>query len=96
MAERMVQCVKFGKELPGLDETPFDSEMGQRIFDNVSKQAWEMWAEHLKMVINEYRLNPGTLEAQELILKQMEQFFFGEGAQAPPEYVPPGQGQPSQ
>ena len=94
MAERMVQCVKFGKELPGLDETPFDSEMGQRIFDNVSKQAWEMWAEHLKMVINEYRLNPGTLEGQELILKQMEQFFFGEGAKLPPDYVPPTQGQP--
>ena len=94
MAERMVQCVKFGKELPGLDEPPFDSEMGQRVFDNVSKQAWEMWAEHLKMVINEYRLNPGTLEGQELILKQMEQFFFGEGAQLPPEYVPPAQGQP--
>ena len=95
MAERMVQCVKLGKELPGLDETPFDSEMGQRVFENVSKQAWAMWAEHLKMVINEYRLNPGTLEAQELILKQMEEFFFGEGAQVPPEYVPPGQGQPS-
>ena len=94
MAERMVQCAKFGKELPGLDEPPFDSEVGQKIFENVSKQAWEMWAEHLKMVINEYRLNPGTLEGQELILKQMDQFFFGEGAQLPPDYVPPGQGQP--
>ena len=92
MVERMVQCAKFGKELPGLDEPPFDSEVGQKIFENVSKQAWEMWAEHLKMVINEYRLNPGTLEGQELILKQMDQFFFGEGAQLPPDYVPPGQG----
>ena len=73
---------------------PLDSEVGQKIFENVSKQAWEMWAEHLKMVINEYRLNPGTLEGQELILKQMDQFFFGEGAQLPPDYVPPGQGQP--
>ena len=53
-----------------------------------------MWAEHLKMVINEYRLNPGTLEGQELILKQMDQFFFGEGAQLPPDYVPPAQGGP--
>ena len=94
MAERLVQCVKLGKELPGLDEAPFDSEMGQRVFENVSKQAWAMWAEHLKMVINEYRLNPGTLEGQELILKQMEEFFFGEGTQLPPDYVPPGQGQP--
>ena len=88
MADRMVQCVKFGKELPGLDETPFDGELGQRIYENVSKDAWAMWAEHLKMIINEYRLNPATLEAQELIIKQMEDFFFGSGGQAPPEYEP--------
>ena len=92
MAERMVQCAKLDKELPGLDELPFENELGQRVFDNISQQAWEMWAEHLKMVINEYRLNPGTMEAQELILKQMEQFFFGDGTQLPPDYVPPEQG----
>ena len=79
MAERMVQCAKLGKELPGLNELPFENELGQRVFNSISQQAWEMWAEHLKMVINEYRLNPGTMEAQELILKQMEQFFFGDG-----------------
>ncbi len=93
MAERMVQCVKLSKELPGLVETPFDGELGQRIYDNVSQEAWAMWAEHLKMIINEYRLNPGTMEGQELIMKQMEQFFFGEGAALPPEYVPPAQAQ---
>ena len=92
MAERMVQCAKLGKELPGLDELPFEDELGQRFFNSISQQAWEMWAEHLKMVINEYRLNPGTMEAQELILKQMEQFFFGDGTQLPPDYVPPEQG----
>jgi len=92
MAERMVQCAKLGKELPGLDELPFENELGQRVFNSISQQAWEMWAEHLKMVINEYRLNPGTMEAQELILKQMEQFFFGDGTQLPPDYVPPEQG----
>ena len=91
MAERMVKCVKFGKELPGLDETPFDGELGQRIYDNVSKDAWSMWAEHLKMIINEYRLNPATRESQELIIKQMEDFFFGAGGQAPPEYQAPTQ-----
>ena len=64
MAVRMVKCVKLGRELPGLDEPPFDSELGQRIYENVSEQAWQMWAEHLKMMINEYRLNPATLEAQ--------------------------------
>lgn len=91
MAQRMVKCVKLGKELPGLNEVPFDSELGQRIYDSVSMQAWQMWADQLKMIINEYRLNPATLEAQELIVKQMEDYFFGEGGQVPPEYVPPSQ-----
>ena len=89
MAERMIQCAKFGKELPGLDEIPFDGDLGQRIYDNVSKDAWVMWIEHLKMIINEYRLNPATLEAQEIIIKHMEELFFGEGGKLPPEYVPP-------
>ena len=91
MADRMVHCAKLGKELPGLGEAPFDGELGQRIYDNVSKDAWAMWAEHLKMIINEYRLNPATREAQELIIKQMEDFFFGSGGQAPPEYEAPKQ-----
>jgi Fe-S cluster biosynthesis and repair protein YggX len=88
MAERMVKCAKYGKMLPGLDEPPWSGELGQRIYDNVSKEAWKLWLEHLKMVINEYRLSPATQEAQDLIAQQMEQFFFGEGAQLPPGYVP--------
>ncbi len=90
MADRMVQCLKLDRELPGLEELPFDNELGQKIFDNVSKVAWAQWTEHLKMIINEYRLNPATLEAQEMIMKQMDAFFFGEGAAPPPEYVAPG------
>lgn len=90
MAERLVQCVKLHKQLPGLDEVPFDNELGQKIYQNVSKIAWAQWAEHLKMIINEYRLNPATLEAQQLIMNQMEAYFFGEGAAPPPEYVAPG------
>ncbi len=90
MADRMVQCLKLHRELPGLEELPFDNELGQKIFDNVSKVAWAQWTEHLKMIINEYRLNPATLEAQEMIMKQMDAFFFGEGAAPPPEYVAPG------
>ncbi|MBI5083378.1 MAG: oxidative damage protection protein [Acidobacteria bacterium] len=87
---RRVHCVKFGREMAGLDEVPFDNHpLGQRIYDNVSKQAWKMWLEHMKMVMNEYRLNLGTREAQEFILQQMEQYFFGEGAQLPPDYVAP-------
>jgi Fe-S cluster biosynthesis and repair protein YggX len=87
--EHMVKCVKFGKEMPGLDEPPFDGELGQRVYDNVSREAWKLWLEHLKMVMNEYRLNPATREAQEIILKQMDDYFFGEGSQFPPGYVPP-------
>jgi Fe-S cluster biosynthesis and repair protein YggX len=90
--KRKVMCVKFGKEMVGLDEAPFDGHpLGQKIYENVSKDAWKMWLEHMKMLMNEYRLNLGTTEAQEFLLKQMEQYFFGEGAQLPPEFVPPKQ-----
>jgi Fe-S cluster biosynthesis and repair protein YggX len=85
----IVKCVKFQKEMPGLDETPFDSPLGQRIYDNVSKEAWALWKEQLKMIINEYRLNLADAQAQELVAKQMEDYFFGEGAALPPGYVPP-------
>jgi Fe-S cluster biosynthesis and repair protein YggX len=88
--ERKVFCVKLQKELPGLDETPFDNPLGQRIYDHVSKEAWRMWVEQMKMIMNEYRLNLGTPEAQEFLLKQMEEYFFGEGAAHPPGYVAPG------
>lgn len=87
--KRMVKCVKFQKELPGLDEPPFDSELGQRVYENVSEEAWKLWQEHAKMVINEYRLNPAKKEAQEIIVQQMEEYFFGEGAALPPGFVPP-------
>jgi Fe-S cluster biosynthesis and repair protein YggX len=88
MAQRMVNCVKLHKELPGLDEAPWFGELGQRIYDNVSQEAWEMWLNHLRMLINEYRLVPSTKEAQEFIGAQMEQFFFGEGAKLPEGFVP--------
>ncbi len=88
---RMVNCVKLGRELPGLDEVPFDGHpLGQRIYENVSKEAWKMWVEHMKMLMNEYRLNLATPQAQEFLLKQMEQYFFGEGAQLPPDFQPQG------
>jgi Fe-S cluster biosynthesis and repair protein YggX len=89
-APRMVFCVKFQKEMEGLAERPFDNHpLGQRIYDNVSREAWLMWVERMKMVMNEYRLNLGRREHQEFLLKQMEEYFFGEGAALPPDYVPP-------
>ena len=85
----MVQCVKLGKEMEGLDEPPFDSPLGQRIYDNVSQDAWKMWLEHFKMVLNEYRLSPADPRTTEILYQQAEQFFFGEGAELPPDYRPP-------
>jgi Fe-S cluster biosynthesis and repair protein YggX len=89
MAEHRVFCVKLQKDLPGLDEPPFDTELGKKIYDNVSEQAWRGWMDFCKMLLNEYRLNPARKEDQEAIVKQMEQYFFGPGAAPPAQYVPP-------
>ncbi|MGO9258597.1 MAG: oxidative damage protection protein [Bryobacteraceae bacterium] len=87
---RKVLCVKFGREMEGLDEIPFEGHpLGQKIYDNISKEAWKMWVEHMKMLMNEYRLNLGTREAQDFLLTQMDSYFFGEGAALPPDFVPP-------
>jgi Fe-S cluster biosynthesis and repair protein YggX len=86
---RMVNCVKLGKELPGLDRAPWKGELGQRIYDNVSKEAWRTWVEHSKMLMNEFRLNPLDPNSQKIIAEHMEQFFFGEGAKLPEGYVAP-------
>lgn len=87
---RMVHCVKFQRELPGLEEVPFEGHpLGQKIYENVSKQAWKLWLEHMKIIMNEYRLNLADPKAQEFLLQQMDQYFFGEGSAFPPDYVPP-------
>ena len=86
---RMVHCVKIGKELPGLDRVPWKGELGQRVYDSVSKEAWKLWVEYSKMVMNEYRLNPLDPNSQKIMGEQMEQFFFGEGAKLPEGYVAP-------
>ena len=85
---RLVQCVKLQKELPGLDEPPWPGDLGKKIFEKVSAEAWKMWEERMKMILNEYRLMPWQKEAQELVAKQMEDFFFGEGSALPPDFVP--------
>lgn len=84
-----VFCVKLQRELPGLETPPWPGELGQRIYDNISADAWKMWEERMKMILNEYRLMPWQKEAQQLVAKHMEDFFFGEGAALPPGYVPP-------
>jgi Fe-S cluster biosynthesis and repair protein YggX len=85
---RMVFCVKLKQELPGLDAPPWPGPLGQRIYDQVSREAWEMWEERMKMILNEYRLVPFQKEAQQLVASQMEEFFFGGDAAPPPGYVP--------
>jgi Fe-S cluster biosynthesis and repair protein YggX len=86
---RMVQCAKLQRELPGITYKPFQSELGQRIYDNISQDAWQMWLEHSKMIVNEYRLDLTSKRAHEILQAQCEQYFFGEGAAVPPDYVPP-------
>jgi Fe-S cluster biosynthesis and repair protein YggX len=85
---RTVFCQKLQTELPGLDAPPWPGELGQRIYQSISVDAWKMWEERMKMILNEYRLMPWQKEAQQLIAKHMEDFFFGEGAALPPGYVP--------
>ena len=85
-----VFCAKFQKDMEGLEEIPFEGHpLGQKIYDNVSKEAWKMWVEHMKMLMNEYRLNLGTAEAQEFLITQMDSYFFGEGSALPEGFVPP-------
>jgi Fe-S cluster biosynthesis and repair protein YggX len=85
----MVNCVKLGKELPGVIYKPFNNELGQKIYDSVSQEAWRMWLEHSKMIVNEYRVDLAAAQGQKLMLEQAEKYFFGEGAQLPPDYVAP-------
>lgn len=84
---RTVMCAKLGRELPGLDAPTWPGPLGQRIYENISQEAWEMWEERMKMILNEYRLLPFQKEAQALVAKQMEEFLFGENASLPPGFV---------
>lgn len=86
---RTVHCVKLGKEMPGLEKPPFKGELGQRVFDTVSQQAWRMWLEHSKMLINEYRLDLTSEQGQKIWMTELERYFYGDGAELPPDYVAP-------
>jgi len=86
---RTINCVLLGKEAEGLDYAPYPGDLGQRIYDSVSKEAWQRWVGHQTMLINEYRLTPIEPEARQFLETEMEKFFFGEGSTAPKEFVPP-------
>ena len=86
---RMVKCVKLGHEAEGLDRPTYPGELGKRIFENVSKEAWAGWIKHQTMLINENRLNLADAKARKYLAEQMEKHFFGEGADQAQGYVPP-------
>jgi len=86
---RTVRCVKLGKEAEGLDYPTYPGELGKRIFENVSKEAWKAWLGHQTMLMNEYRINPLDPKARKFIEGEMEKYFFGAGSAAPSGYVPP-------
>lgn len=85
---RNVNCILLGKEAEGLDYAPYPGPLGQRIYDNVSKEAWQRWLAHQTMLINEYRLTPMEPAARKFLETEMEKFFFGGGSEKPTEFVP--------
>lgn len=84
---RMVHCVKLGREAPGLEKPPIKGPMGQRVFENISAEAWRKWLEHSKMLINEYRLDLTSEQGQQIWFGELEKYFFGEGSATPPDFV---------
>ncbi|HXO64434.1 MAG TPA: oxidative damage protection protein [Steroidobacteraceae bacterium] len=86
---RTVQCVLLKREAAGLERVPYPGELGRRIYDSVSKEAWARWLSHQTMLINEYRLTPMEPKARKFLEAEMEKFFFGAGSSAPEGYQPP-------
>lgn len=85
---RMVHCVKLNKEAEGLDRMTYPGELGKKIFENVSKEAWQAWLRHQTILINENRLSPVDPRHRKLLETEMEKFFFGEGSALPEQFVP--------
>ena len=86
---RMVNCIKLGVEAEGLDFPPLPGELGKRVFENVSKEAWQQWLRHQTMLINENRLNMMDQRARKYLAEQLERHFFGGGADSIQGFVPP-------
>lgn len=85
---RTVQCVKLGREAEGLQMPPYPGELGRRLFDQVSKEAWQGWLKHQTMLINEYRLTPIEPKDRKFLEGEMEKYFFGAGSAAPEQFKP--------
>jgi Fe-S cluster biosynthesis and repair protein YggX len=89
--QRTVHCIKLEQDLPGLDKLPLPGELGQKVYDNVSRQAFKMFLDHFKMIVNEYRLDLTSPATDKVFEDQMREFFFGEGMKLPDEYIPPSE-----
>jgi len=87
---RMVQCAKLGRLLPGLEKPPFPGPLGERIYHEISQDAWEMWREYQTIIINHYGLNPADPDDRKLLREEMEGFLFGGAAGMPEGWVPAG------
>jgi len=85
---RTVQCVYLKREAEGLNHVPYPGELGQRIYNEVSKEAWALWLKHQTMLMNEYRLSPIEPKARKFLVTEMEKFFFGGGSEKPAEFKP--------
>ena len=86
---RTVHCIKTGQEGESLKAAPYPGDLGKRIFDQVSRQGWQLWLKHQTMLINEYRLTPIDPKNRQFLETEMEKFFFGEGSEAPKDFVAP-------
>ena len=86
---RMVNCIKLGREAEGLATLPYPGDLGKKIYEQVSQEAWKMWLGHQTMLINEYRLTPIEPKARSFLEEEMEKFFFGEGSEKPKQFVAP-------
>jgi Fe-S cluster biosynthesis and repair protein YggX len=86
---RQVNCIKLGKEADGLEAPPYPGELGQRIFENVSKEGWQLWLRHQTMLINENRISLVDPKARKFLEQEMERFFFGGGSALPGGFVSP-------
>ncbi len=87
---RMVHCVKLNVEAEGLDRPPLPGDLGRRIHEQISKQAWQNWLRQQTMLINEYRLSPMDPKARKFLEEQTEKYLFGDGSQLPPDFRAPG------
>ena len=85
---RTVNCVKLGREADGLDRAPYPGDLGRRVFEHVSKEAWQGWLKHQTMLVNEYRLTPIEAKDRKFLEAEMEKYFFGEGSAAPEQFKP--------